>query len=305
MQIYSTVAKLCDKHSNIAIALGTFDGIHIGHQKIIGRAVELAKNCGGTSVVFTFSNHPLSIVDPTRCPIQLVTNEYKAELMLDLGVDILMNIPFTAELLKMSPTDFIELLRSNLNPTNIVVGPNYSFGFRSAGTPNLLAQAGNAHHFNVEVHPAVYLDGNIVSSTLIRQHISEGNVSEAARLLGRNFKLKGEVVTGDKRGRTLGFPTANINIPDGFAVPDNGVYAVSTSFDTMTYNSIANIGTNPTFKGNNRHIEVHLLDFDGNLYGKSITVEFLAKIRDEKTFSGANDLIKQISQDIATARNYY
>lgn len=305
MQIFTTVDKLCDKYPNITVALGTFDGVHLGHQKIIGKAVTLAKAINGTSVVFTFSNHPLSIVAPERCPSQIITNEYKAELLRSLGVDILINIPFTSTLLKYSPSEFIHLLQTNLKPKHVVVGPNYSFGYKCVGNPELLAKAGQKENFEVEVHPAVYLDGDLISSTLIRKFIAEGNVAESARLLGRSFRLKGEVVTGDQRGRMLGFPTANLNIPDNFAVPNNGVYAVRTYFNHSIYNSIANIGINPTFKGINRHIEVHLLDFDDNLYGKTIEVEFLEKIRPEKTFSNVHELVKQIKSDIEVAFKYY
>ncbi len=305
MQVFSTVDKLCDQYPNITVALGTFDGVHIGHQKIIGRAVALAKAIQGTSVVFTFSNHPLSIVDPQRCPAQLISNEYKAELMQELGVDVLLNIPFTFELLKYSAAEFIHLLKMNLTPKHIVIGPNYSFGYKCAGNPALLAEAGLKENFEVEVHPAVLMDGDIVSSTLIRKFIAEGNVSAGARLLGRNFRIKGQVITGDQRGRILGFPTANLALPDKFAVPNNGVYAVKTYYDHHVYPSIANIGINPTFNGTNRHIEVHLLNFSGDLYHQFIEIEFLEKLRSEKTFPGVHELIEQIKTDIQAAQSYY
>jgi len=305
MEIFTEIIRLCDKYSNITVALGTFDGVHVGHQKIIGRAVELAKSIAGTSVVFTFSNHPLSIIDPARCPLQLITNEHKAELMQELGVDVLFNIPFTPDFLKLSPTDFITLLRANLQPKHIVVGPNYSFGYRGAGTPEFLRTAGEVSHFEVEVHPAVCINGNIVSSTVIRHLITEGNVAEASRLLGQPFKLKGIVISGDKRGRTLGFPTANLQIPEGFAVPNNGVYAVYVYIENRQYNGIVNIGTNPTFKGATRHIEAHVLNFAHDLYDKYIEIAFLNRIRGEKTFSSAEDLKSQICQDIHSAYKYY
>lgn len=305
MQIFTTVNKLCDQYSNIAVALGTFDGIHIGHQAVIGKAVSLARSTGGTSVVFTFSNHPLSIIAPERCPSKIVTNEYKAELLEQLGVDILLNIPFTPELLKYSPEQFIDLLQTNLQPRHIIVGPNYSFGYKSLGNPDLLAKAGAQKNFAVEVQPAVYLDDLLVSSTLIRQYIAAGKVAESARLLGRPFKLQGKVISGNQRGRLLGFPTANLNLPEKFAIPDNGVYAVRTHYRSSIYPSIANIGTNPTFQDANRHIEVHLLEFTGDLYSQMIGVEFLHKIRPEQTFSNVKELIKQINLDIEAARQYY
>lgn len=304
MQIFTTVTKLCDKYSNIAVALGTFDGIHIGHQAVIGKAVALAGQSGGTSVVFTFSNHPLSIIAPERCPDRIIGNGDKARLLKRLGVDILLNIPFTPELLKYSPEQFINLLQTNLQPKHIVVGPNYSFGYKSLGNPDLLTRAGREKNFAVEVQPAIYLDGLLVSSTLIRQLIAGGKVEESARLLGRPFKLRGEVINGNQRGRLLGFPTANLNLPEKYAIPDNGVYAVRTHYCSSMYHSVANIGINPTFQGIERHIEVHLLDFDGDLYGQMIEVEFLHKIRSEQSFSSVDQLVEQIKLDIEVARQY-
>lgn len=305
MQTVTTINNSGDKYLNATVVLGTFDGVHLGHQAIIGKAVQLAKEHGGTSIVFTFSNHPLSIIAPERCPERLITNEYKAELLHQLGVDVLFNIPFTPQLLKLSPEQFIELLQTLFQPRHIVVGPNYSFGYKGTGNPDLLIQAGRHKNFSVEVHPAVYLDGSLISSTLIRQLIAAGKVAESGRLLGRSFKLQGTVVTGNQRGRLLGFPTANLDLPEKFAVPGNGVYAVRTYYRNTAYDSIANIGTNPTFQEISRHIEVHLLGFSGDLYGQRIEVEFLNKIRDEQAFSGIDELIRQIQADIKIAEQYY
>lgn len=305
MEIIKEIINLTEKFPRITMALGTFDGIHVGHQKIISRAVDLAKEINGTSVVFTFSNHPLSVVAPSRCPLQLVTQDDKAELIKKLGVDILLTIPFTPKFLQYSAEHFIDLVLKNLNPKHIVIGPNYFFGYKRSGTPELLKEAGNQHGFKVEVHPIVYVDDIIVSSTLIRQMIGTGHVTEAAQLLGRPVKVTGTVIHGAKRGRQMGYPTINLEVADHLILPSDGVYAVSLMIENIHYNGIANIGNNPTFNGTERRLEVHILDFSGDLYGQSVTVCFLKRIRGQMTFSGAEELKSQICQDIKAANAYY
>jgi len=305
MEIFKKIVNLNTDFPGITIALGAFDGIHIGHQKIISCAVDLAKKIKGTSVVFTFSNHPLSIVAPDRCPLQLVTQEYKAELIKELGVDVLLNIPFTAQFLQLSALQFINLIMENLSPKHIVVGPNYYFGYKRSGTPEFLEQAGAQHGFNVTIHPTVYVNDSIVSSTLIRQMVASGNIDQAEQLLGRPVKISGIVIHGAKRGRELGYPTINLSIANQLSLPADGVYAVSLNIDDLEYNGIANIGNNPTFKGIDRHLEVHILGYSGDLYGQSVTVIFLKHIRDQFTFANATELKLQISSDIKTAQRYF
>lgn len=305
MEIIKEVINLTEKFPRITIALGTFDGIHIGHQKIISRAVDLAKEINGTSVVFTFSNHPLSVVAPERCPLQLVTQDDKAELIQKLGVDVLLTIPFTPKFLQYSATQFIDLALENLKPKHIVIGPNYFFGYKRSGTPELLQQAGVQHGFKVEIHPIVYVDDIIVSSTLIRQMIGTGHVNQAAHLLGRPVKVSGTVIHGAKRGRQMGYPTVNLEVADHLILPADGVYAVSLTIENIHYNGIANIGNNPTFNGIERRLEVHILNFSGDLYGQSITVCFLKHIRGQITFSSAEELKAQIYHDIKAAEVYY
>jgi len=308
MEIYNKIVNLYADFPGIVIALGTFDGIHIGHQKIISRAVNLAKQINGTSVVFTFSNHPLSVVAPQRCPLQLVTEDYKAELIQELGVDVLLTIPFTPQFLKISALQFIDLAMKNLSPKHIVVGPNYFFGYKRSGTPQFLEQAGAQHGFNVEIHPTVYVNDTndmIVSSTLIRQMIVAGNIDQAAQLLGRPVKVKGIVIHGAKRGRALGYPTINLSIAKQLILPADGVYAVSLSIGNIEYNGIANIGNNPTFNGIDRCLEVHILDYSGDLYGQSVIVSFLKYIRGQITFPGPAELKLQICHDINVAQFYF
>ncbi|MGI6092352.1 MAG: bifunctional riboflavin kinase/FAD synthetase [Veillonellaceae bacterium] len=305
MEIYTTITNLTKRFPKIAVVLGTFDGVHLGHQKIISRAVELAKSMGGTSVVFTFSNHPLSIVAPNRCPQQISTPDYKSELLADIGVDVLLNIPFTHDFARMLPEEFLSQLARNLNPKYVVVGPNYSFGYKSAGTPELLKSAEQQYGFKAEIMEAFEIDGTIISSTLIRQLIKEGKVADAAKLLGRPFKLKGKVIKGEQRGRTLGYPTANLAVIPDLIAPADGVYAVKVYTSLATYSGIANIGTNPTFNGHDRRIEVYLFNYTGDLYGKTIGVEFFEYIRGEKKFLSAEQLVDQIRRDICTAQEYF
>lgn len=302
MQIFSTILNLTKRYPNAVVALGTFDGVHIGHQNIIKKAIELAREIHGTSIVFTFSNHPIGIISPKRCPLRIADNEYKEKLMEKLGVDVLVNIPFTESFLKLTPTEFLNLLRENFSPRYIVVGPNYSFGYQGEGNPDFLTKAGDHFGFIPAIHPAVHVERRTVSSTKIRRLIAEGKIPEANQLLGIRFKLRGKVVYGDQRGRLLGFPTANLTIEPNRAIPNNGVYAVYTIVLEKRYDAIANIGTNPTFKGLHRHIEVHILDFSEDIYGQEIEIEFIEKLRNEQPFRNAEELVEQIRLDIAKAR---
>lgn len=304
MESFDKIAKLALQYRNIVMALGTFDGLHEGHQSVISRAVDIARASSGTSVVFTFSNHPLSVLEPQQCPPQLITQEEKEALLTDMGVDVFVAIPFSPDFLTLSPQQFIELLLDAFAPKHIVVGPNYSFGNKGEGTPALLAEAGRQHGFAVDVQPAVYVGEQLVSSTLIRQLTARGQVGEAARLLGRPFAIAGKVIDGDKRGRTIGFPTANIELDPAFAIPANGVYAVYVWVAGKRYNGVANVGTNPTFHGVQRRLEVHLLDFSGNVYGQVLRTQFMAWLRGEVTFTGIEELKEQIDRDIQAAVPY-
>lgn len=300
MKLLTQLNNIQDIFKNAAIALGTFDGVHIGHQEIISKAVEIAKKIDGTSVVFTFCNHPLSVIDPSRCPLQLITPEYKAHLISHLGVDVLVSIPFTPEFLRISANDFIDNLVNTFNPKHIIVGPNYSFGFKSKGNPKLLEQTANKHNFAVHVHEGVFWNKQIVSSTLIRQLILEGKVDNAKPLLGRPVTLRGKVIHGYKRGRSLGFPTINLDAPPGLAIPNDGVYAVKVKIKNEEYNGVANVGFRPTFNGTSRNIEIYILNFNQMIYGENITIHFIQRIRGELSFDSLDDLKRQIELDVKT-----
>ncbi len=305
MQIFSTITNLTKEYPNIVVALGTFDGVHLGHQNIIKQAIRLAKSIHGTSVVFTFSNHPLGVISPKKCPLQISDNICKETAMRDLGVDILMNIPFTKELVTVTPLNFLELLQENLAPKYVVVGPNYTFGYKGEGNPKLLLKRSQDFGFISEIHPVVHLNNQIISSTKIRHLLLEGQLEAANMLMGRPFRLCSKVVHGDERGRLLGFPTANLAIENNRVMLPNGIYVVHVFFREKTYRGIANIGTNPTFDGVKRHIEVHILEFKQDIYDQLITIEFVQKIRDEEKFSSVDQLVKQIKLDIKQATTIF
>ena len=229
MQFYSRLTTLRDDFPRLVIALGMFDGVHRGHRSIISRAVELAHEIGGTSMVFTFSNHPLAVLAPQAVPPQISNNALRRQLIEALGVDVLMAIPFTKDLARRTPEDFLALLRDSFAPRILVTGPNYTFGSRGKGTHRLLQRVGSDYGFRAEICPAVQLSGRPVSSTRIRALIAGGDLAAAEACLGRPFTVLDRVIHGDRRGRTLGFPTANLAIPDAQVMLPNGVLQMKAS----------------------------------------------------------------------------
>ena len=303
MQIFSTITDITKIYKNIVVALGTFDGVHLGHQNIIKKAVALAKDIQGTCVVFTFNNHPMEVLFPEKVPLYISDNQIKALDIESLGVDVLMNVPFTLEFASLTPVQFIHLLKDHLNPRYIVVGPNYSFGCKGEGTPQFLQKKGTEFGIQSEIQPAVHFAHHIVSSTRIRNLLQAGDLEAVNALLGRHFHIHGNVIHGDERGRVLGFPTANMKIEPEQAMLPAGIYACYAVAEGKKYKAVTNIGTNPTFNGKNLHMEVHILDFHEDLYEKDLQVEFVKKIRNEEKFSGIDALVAQITQDIKIAES--
>lgn len=305
MKVFTQIESI-RQCSPVYMALGTFDGVHVGHQAIISHTVYQAKREQCISAVFTFSNHPLNLIDADRCPPLIITNEEKVRLIADLGVDILFNVPFTTELLELTPEKFIGKLVTNINLKHIIVGANFTYGYKGAGTPALLTAAGAQHDFRVDVVSMVDVAGVIVSSTAIRQLVIDGDVKQAATLLGRPIAITGKTIKGDQRGRKLGFPTANLAIVPGLLVPADGVYAVYVTNEAgITFNGVANIGNNPTFTRQTRRIEVHILDFDSSIYEQQLKVQFIDRIRGEIAFSNVEQLKKQMQADIEISRKRY
>ena len=269
------------------IAVGEFDGVHSGHREVIR----------GSDTVLTFEPHPLQVVRPEAAPKLLTSLEAKAELIEQLGVQELVLIPFDERFAHQSPQDFIdEVLVGQLGATRVSVGENFRFGHRAAGDPALLAAQKS---FDTRVVPLVELDGEIVSSSHIRALVLAGEVEQAARFLGRPFQLRGEVVSGDRRGRELGFPTANIVPDETLVCPGHGVYA-ARAYDAC---AAVNVGVRPTFgTGRAVLVEAYLLDRDVDLYGQNLRVDFLARLRGERRFDSVDALIEQMDDDVRRTR---
>ena len=298
MEIIKKLSELTKKYFKPVIALGMFDGVHLGHAEVIRRAVEVAEKIGGTAMVFTFSNHPLTILDPKSAPLMIGSKILRREIFSELGVKVLIEIPFTKELSKKTPEEFLILLKEKISPAYVVTGSNYTFGRLGKGNGRMLIREGENFGFKAEICSAVTVNKKMVSSTKIRALLAEGNLKTANELLGREFTYVSEVVHGDKRGRKLGFPTANLEIFDSNAMLPNGVYIVRVKVREKFFNGIANIGDNPTFKIAKRRLEVFINNFSGDIYGEKISVSFLEKIRDEKIFSSIDELKKQLHEDL-------
>ena len=305
MKVYTKLTDLTKSYRDIVVALGMFDGVHIGHQSIIRRAVELAREIKGTAMVFTFSNHPLSVVAPQALPPQIGNNLLRETRLQKLGVEVLMAVPFTRAFAGNSPEEFLQLLQQEFAPRYVVTGPNYTFGAKGKGNQRLLLRAGRDYGFRTEICPAVLKEGRPVSSTRIRSLLDQGNLLEANDFLGYEFTVIDRVIHGDQRGRTLGFPTANLAIPDERVMLPNGVYAARVIYEGKHYDGLANIGNNPTFEGCNRRLEVNIQDFSQDIYDKVLEVRFLARLRDEVKFDGVEQLVRQMRKDKEKARSYW
>lgn len=288
------------------IALGNFDGVHLGHQKLIKNAVEIARKKGLKSAVFTFSNHPKNMLPRSRPVKSILYNREKKEIIEKLGVDYLYNIPFTQEIMTMSPENFVKnLLVDKLNLKVALCGFNFHFGYRGEGNPDYLRDYGKKYGFDVWEMNSFSINDNVVSSSLIRTLIASGRVDRCKTYLGRNYEIGGEVVVGNKLGRKIGFPTSNINIDEAMVTPPNGVYVTLCDYDGKKYPSVTNVGTKPTIGDYKKNVETHIFDFDKELYGKHIIVEFLEKTRDEVKFDTMEELIDQILRACKEAYKYH
>lgn len=304
METIKKLSNLTEKYLRPVIALGMFDGVHLGHASVINRAKEIAKKIGGTTMVFTFSNHPLSILNPESAPLAIGSKSLRREIFESLGVEVLIEIPFTKDLSKKSPEEFLKLLQEKIAPAYVVTGPNYTFGRFGKGNGKMLLRESESYGFKTEICPAITFDKKTVSSTRIRSLIAEGNLTAVNDLLGRNFTYVSVVVHGDRRGRKLGFPTANLEIEDHRAMLPNGVYIVKVKVGKNFFKGIANVGDNPTFKVAKRRLEVFIDNFNSDIYGEEISVSFIEKIRDEKVFASVEELKNQLREDLTTMRNF-
>lgn len=304
--ITSLDAELKNKYPATVIALGTFDGLHLGHTDVINMARDYAERSGLKLAVFTFSNHPLALIRPDLVPVRIISAEEKIKLLESFGVDYLINIPFTEDFAALSPDEFLDRLAC-FNYRCLVVGENFTYGFLGSGKTETLERSGRKNGFDVIVRPLVKINGNVVSSTGIRNLIQAGHIEYANRMLGRAYSITGTIVHGEQRGRKLGFPTANIELLHGeMAVPAPGVYAVTVSIESSIYEGMGNIGNNPTFNDvEHARLEVNLFNCSGDLYGKTMSVQFHKYIRAEKKFSGVEELCRQIEEDKKAIKTYF
>lgn len=286
-----------------AVTIGNYDGVHLGHQTVLSDLAERAAALGGIPrAVLTFDPHPMTLTSPERAPKLLTSIDQRLEILEYLGVDTVGVLPFERVRL-MTPDQFIcDVLACGLGAKVVAVGSSFRFAHDRTGDVESLRRGGTTYGFEVDVVPLLEGDGP-VSSTGIRQLVSAGDVSGARQLLGRAFELRGVVVSGDRRGRQIGFPTANIDVPSGMAVPKRGVYAARVRLGIHLLPAVVNVGIRPTFEGDREMIEAHLLDYEDELYGRTIGVLFEHRLRGEKKFESVEDLVSQIGTDVMAARD--
>ncbi|MEV4622911.1 bifunctional riboflavin kinase/FAD synthetase [Asanoa sp. NPDC049573] len=287
-----------------AVTIGVFDGVHRGHQAIIGHLVKRARDLGVRSVVVTFDPHPAEVVRPGSHPAVLTEPARKAELIEELGVDVLCVVPFTQDFSRLPAEEFVhDVLVESLHSSLVVVGENFRFGHKAAGDVPLLERLGRTFGFAVEGAPLVSADDTVFSSTYIRSCIDAGDVRAAASALGRPHRLEGIVVRGDQRGREIGYPTANLSVHRYAAVPADGIYAGWLwRRGGERLRAAISIGTNPTFSGRERRVEAYILDFDGDLYGERVALDFVSRLRETLRFDGVDPLVAQIGEDVVQTR---
>ena len=297
MQIDQELANITPRGETF-LTIGVFDGVHAGHRYLLRRLQQRAAERNLLSGVVTFNPHPQSVLHPDDHLPCLSDLDDRVTTFQRLGVNTIAVLTFTPQLAQLSARDFISLLKKYLKMRGIMVGPDFVLGRGGEGDIGLLHTLGDEMKFSVEVIPSYTINGEVVSSTLIRQALVQGDMRRVQKLMGRNFYLKGRVITSDKRGRLLGFPTANLDVNPQQALPSNGIYATITQVDGKQFPSATNIGTRPTFGAGEKMVETHLLNYQGDLYSKEIRVEFVKKLRDEQRFSCAEELKTQMAKDV-------
>ncbi|HEX9767132.1 MAG TPA: bifunctional riboflavin kinase/FAD synthetase [Nitriliruptorales bacterium] len=287
------------------VTIGVFDGVHRGHASIVGRATAAAEDAGVRSIAVTFDRHPIEIVRPGTVPKYLQTLDGKVTALLAEGIDLVYVIEFTHEFSRRSALDFIDhTLCGPIDAKRVVVGENFRFGHHATGDAEVLAEQGASHGFDVEAVTLLEEEGTPISSSVIREHLLDGQVEWAARALGRPHVLEGPVVRGDERGRAIGFPTANLEVDDRMCIPADGVYAGHATVvgDGTIWQAAISIGTNPTFGGTRRTVEAYVLDVDLDVYGRHMALSFEHRIRGQVAFDSVKTLVAAIDDDVARTR---
>ncbi len=295
MQVVRTFEELASPASDVFLAIGIFDGVHLGHQRVFGQARDDARAAGGRAVVLTFDPHPIRVLQPDRAPLLLTSTEHKLALIEKLGVDATVVMTFDKNFSETPAEQFIERISFC---REVCVGSRFRFGHNRTGDVQLMKKLGLAVR---EIQSVLTESGETISSSAVRQHVLAGNLDAAAAMLGRPFSILGTVEHGDHRGRALGFPTANLN-PHNEALPPNGVYAVRAILEGRSLGGVVNIGVRPTFAGTARRLEVHIFDVNEGFYGRDIEVVFVHRLRDEQKFDSIEKLRHQIAADVTAAR---
>ena len=305
MQVWNGLESIPRKESGFVATIGNYDGVHLGHQTILRRVLADARHRGVPSLLITFEPHPLSVVAPERAPRLLQTRRQKLLRLEECGVEQLLILPFDAKVAALDPDAFFETwLGRHLRFEAIHVGENFRFGHRRAGDVEALRRLGQRMGFAAHGVEAVRRDGEKVSSSTIRRCVAEGDVETAHTLLGRPFALDGSIRHGDGRGRTLQYPTANLNCENEL-LPANGVYVTESTVRATRLPSVTNVGVRPTFNGQDVRVESHVLDFDEEIYGEQMELHFLARLRGEQRFDSKEALVDQIARDRAAAESYF
>lgn len=305
MRQIDNLDNILSPFTNAVITIGNFDGVHIGHQALFHQTIEKAQAIGGTAIAMTFDPHPARVLGNDEGPPLITLHEQKLELISRTGLDVVICVPFTTEFAAISPQAFVEdLLFRKIGMKAIVVGEDYSYGSRRQGNLSTLRAEALRLDFEVILVPGIQFsapDSGRISSTRIRELVMKGKITEAKKLLGRHYQVRGEVVTGRRRGgKLVGFPTANLQLQDELC-PKTGVYAVTVELKGRRFKGVANIGYSPTFDDHLYTIEVHIIDFDRDIYGEKILVNFVQRIRDEVKFSDLSQLTDQIKKDVQIA----
>ena len=301
MRIEQELANIAPGRETL-LTVGVFDGVHAGHRYLIKRLNQRAQEEGLLSGIVTFNPHPQSVLQPhIRLP-WLSSLEERIRSLRELGIGLVALLSFTPEVAQLSAREFAALLKKYLKMHGLVIGPDFALGRKREGDANLLDLLGQEMGFNMQVVSPFTVNGEIVSSTLIRQALVQGDMMKVERLMGQYFTLSARIISTDKRGRVLGFPTANLDIKPEQALPNNGVYGTITHVEGKQFASATNIGVRPTFGDNEKTVETHLIDYEGDLYGKELQVKFICKLREEKHFASAEELKTQIKEDIKKVR---
>jgi len=297
MEIEQELANITPRGETL-LTIGVFDGVHAGHRYLLEKLQQRAAEKNLLSGVVTFNPHPQSVLHPHNQLPSLSSLDDRVRAFQELGVKIVAVLTFTPKVAQLSAREFMSLVNKQLKMRGIMVGPDFTLGRGGEGNINLLRALGREMKFSVEVIPPLTINGEVVSSTLIRRALVQGDMRKVERLMGRYFYMGGKVITSDKRGRVLGFPTANLDIRPQQALPGNGIYATIAQVDGKQFPSATNIGIRPTFGEREKTVETHLLNYKGDLYGKDMRLEFVQKLRDEQRFPSSEELKVQIEKDV-------